>query len=162
MANKSDITFSLGVEIDKNTVNESMSETERLLSSYKATLEKSILKDFKTTVGGASTNRLFGGNKNAHIMSMRDDLGSLFKAINKSNTFTQMEKTLNKAADVFAKYQTGFKPGSTHTESKNEWLKKYSDRNTAAFDKIYKANINESRSQKDAELKKIAENKKGN
>ena len=159
MASKSDITFSLGVEIDKNTIDKSMSETERLLSSYKTKLEKSILKDFNTTVGGASTNRLFGGNKNAHIMSMRDDLGSLFKGINKSNTFTQMDKTLNKVADVFAKYQTGFKTGSTHTESKNAWLKKYSDENTAAFDKIYKANINEIRSQKNAELKKIAENK---
>lgn len=159
MASKSDITFSLGVEIDKNTIDKSMSETERLLSSYKTKLEKSILKDFNTTVGGASTNRLFGGNKNAHIMSMRDDLGSLFKGINKSNTFTQMDKTLNRVADVFAKYQTGFKTGSTHTESKNAWLKKYSDENTAAFDKIYKANINEMRSQKNAELKKIAENK---
>ena len=95
MANKSDITFSLGVEIDENSVNQSMSETEKLLSSHKANLEKSILKDFNKTVGGVSTNRLFNGNKNAHIMSMRDELGVLFKGINKSNTFTQMEKTLN-------------------------------------------------------------------
>ena len=137
MASKSDITFSLGVEIDKNTVNESMSETERLLSSYKTKLEKSILKDFNKTVGGVSTSRLFGGNKNAHLMSMQDDLGSLFKGINKSNTFTQMEKTLNKVADVFAKYETGFKSGETHTKSKNEWLNKYSDKNVTAFNKIY-------------------------
>ena len=34
MASKSDITFSLGVEIDKNTIDKSMSETERLLSSH--------------------------------------------------------------------------------------------------------------------------------
>ena len=33
-------------------------------------------------------------------MSMQDELGSLFKGINKSNTFTQMEKVLNKVADV--------------------------------------------------------------
>ena len=137
MASKSDITFSLGVEIDKNTVNESMSETERLLSSYKTKLEKSILKDFNKTVGGVSTSRLFGGNKNAHLMSMQDDLGSLFKGINKSNTFTQMEKTLNKVADVFAKYETGFKSGETHIKSKNEWLNKYSDKNVTAFNKIY-------------------------
>ena len=77
MANRSDITFSLGVEIDKNTIDASMSETERLLSSYKAKLEKSILKDFNKTVGGVSTNRLFGGNKNAHLMSMQDELSSL-------------------------------------------------------------------------------------
>jgi hypothetical protein len=153
MASKSDITFSLGVEIDKNTVNASMSETERLLSSYKAKLEKSILKDFNTTVGGASTNRLFGGNKNAHIMSMRDDLGSLFKGINKSNTFTQMDKTLNRVADVFSKYQTGFKAGRKRTESKNAWLKKYSEENTAAFDKIY--STKKERAQAD-ELKKRA------
>ena len=125
MAKKSDITFSLGVEIDKNTVNASMSETERLLSSYKAKLEKSILKDFNKTVGGVSTSRLFGGNKNAHIMSMRDELGSLFKSINKSNTFSQMEKTLNKVADVFAKFETGFKTGEQHIQSRDAWLNKY-------------------------------------
>lgn len=137
MASKSDITFSLGLEIDKNTVNESMSETEKLLSSYKAKLEKSILKDFTKTVGGASTDRLFGGNKNAQIMSMRDDLGSLFKNINKSNTFTQMEKTLNKVADVFAKYETGFKTGDKHIQSRDAWLNKYADSNVTAFNKIY-------------------------
>ena len=91
MANKSTITFSLGLETDKNTVDESMSKTEILLSSYKAKLENSILKDFKNTVGGVSTSRLFGGNKNAHLMSMQDELSSLFQGINKSNTFTQME-----------------------------------------------------------------------
>lgn len=137
MASKSDITFSLGLEIDKNTVNESMSETEKLLSSYKAKLEKSILKDFTKTVGGASTDRLFGGNKNAQIMSMRDDLGSLFKNINKSNTFTQMEKNLNKVADVFAKYETGFKTGDKHIQSRDAWLNKYADSNVTAFNKIY-------------------------
>lgn len=137
MASKSDITFSLGVEIDKNTVNESMSETERLLSSYKAKLEKSILKDFNKTVGGVSTSRLFGGNKNAHLMSMQDELGSLFKGINKSNTFTQMEKVLNKAADIFAKYETGFKTGQKHIQSKDDWLNKYASGNITAFDKIY-------------------------
>lgn len=137
MASKSDITFSLGVEIDKNTVDSSMSETERLLSSYKAKLEKSILKDFNTTVGGASTNRLFGGNKNTHIMSMQDELGSLFKGINKSNTFSQMEKTLNKVAGVFARFETGFKTGKAHTQSRNAWLNKYEDGNVTAFNKIY-------------------------
>ena len=137
MASKSDITFSLGVEIDKNTVNESMSETERLLSSYKTKLEKSILKDFNKTVGGVSTSRLFGGNKNAHLMSMQDELGPLFKGINKSNTFTQMEKTLNKVADVFAKYETGFKTGKQHIQSRDEWLNKYVGGNITAFDKIY-------------------------
>lgn len=137
MASKSDITFSLGVEIDKNTVNESMSETERLLSSYKAKLEKSILKDFNKTVGGVSTSRLFGGNKNAHLMSMQDELGSLFRGINKSNTFTQMEKALNKVADVFAKYETGFKTGQQHIQSKDAWLSKYSGGNITAFDKVY-------------------------
>ncbi len=145
MASKSDITFSLGVEIDKNSVNASMSETEKLLSSHKANLEKSILKDFNNTVGGVSTRRLFNGNKNAHIMSMRDELGVLFKGINKSNTFTQMEKTLNKVADVFAKYETGFKSGETHVKSKNEWLNKYSDKNISAFNKIYSADIKENR-----------------
>ena len=125
MASKSDITFSLGVEIDKNTVNASMSETERLLSSYKAKLEKSILKDFNKTIGGVSTSRLFGGNRNAQIMSMRDELGSLFKGINRSNTFSQMEKTLNKVADVFAKFETGFKSGEAHVKSRNEWLSRY-------------------------------------
>ena len=137
MASKSDITFSLGVEIDKNTVNESMSETERLLSSYKTKLEKSILKDFNKTVGGVSTSRLFGGNKNAHLMSMQDELSSLFKGINKSNTFTQVEKTLNKAAGVFAKYETGFKTGKKYNQSKNAWLNKYSSNNITAFNKIY-------------------------
>lgn len=137
MASKSDITFSLGVEIDKNTVNESMSETERLLSSYKTKLEKSILKDFNKTVGGVSTSRLFGGNKNAHLMSMQDELGSLFKGINKSNTFTQMEKVLNKAADIFAKYETGFKTGQQHIQSKDAWLNKYVGGNIAAFNKVY-------------------------
>lgn len=137
MASKSDITFSLGVEIDKNTVTESMSETERLLSSYKAKLEKSILKDFNKTVGGVSTSRLFGGNKNAHLMSMQDDLGSLFKGINKSNTFTQMEKALNKVADVFAKYETGFKTGQQHIQSKDAWLNKYVSGNITAFNKVY-------------------------
>ena len=137
MANRSDITFSLGVEIDKNTVNESMSETEKLLSSYKARLEKSILKDFSKTVGGVSTSRLFGGNKNAHLMSMQDELSPLFKGINKSNTFTQMEKTLNKVADVFAKYETGFKTGKQHIQSRDEWLNKYAGGNITAFDKIY-------------------------
>lgn len=137
MASKSDITFSLGVEIDKNTVNESMSETERLLSSYKAKLEKSILKDFNKTVGGVSTSRLFGGNKNAHLMSMQDELGSLFKGINKSNTFSQMEKVLNKAADIFAKYETGFKTGQQHIQSRDAWLNKYVGGNIAAFNKVY-------------------------
>lgn len=137
MAFKSDITFSLGVEIDKNTVNASMSETERLLSSYKAKLEKSILKDFNQTVGGVSTSRLFGGNKNAHLMSMQDELGSLFKNINKSNTFTQMDKVLNKAADIFAKYETGFKSGQQHIQSKEAWYNKYASGNIIAFDKIY-------------------------
>lgn len=137
MANKSDITFSLGLEIDKNTVDESMSKTEILLSSYKAKLEKSILKDFKNTVGGVSTSRLFGGNKNAHLMSMQDELSSLFKGINKSNTFIQMEKTLNKVADVFAKYETGFKSGQQHNKSKDDWFNKYSSNNITAFNKIY-------------------------
>ena len=137
MASKSDITFSLGVEIDKNTVNASMSETERLLSSYKTKLEKSILKDFNKTVGGVSTSRLFGGNKNAHLMSMQDELGSLFRGINKSNTFTQMEKALNKVADVFAKYETGFKTGQQHIQSRDAWLSKYSGGNITAFDKVY-------------------------
>ena len=151
MASKSDITFSLGVEIDKNTVNASMSETERLLSSYKAKLEKSILKDFNKTVGGVSTSRLFGGNKNAHIMSMRDELGSLFKGINRSNTFTQMEKTLNKVADVFAKFETGFKSGEAHVKSRNEWLSRYSGGNTSTFNKIYSASVKEARAQAEAE-----------
>lgn len=137
MANKSDITFSLGLEIDKNTVDESMSKTEILLSSYKAKLEKSILKDFKNTVGGVSTSRLFGGNKNAHLMSMQDELSSLFKGINKSNTFIQMEKTLNKVADVFAKYETGFKSGQQHNKSKDDWFNKYDSGNITAFNKIY-------------------------
>lgn len=137
MASKSDITFSLGVEIDKNTVDASMSETERLLSSYKTKLEKSILKDFNKTVGGVSTSRLFGGNKNAHLMSMQDELGSLFKGINKSNTFTQMEKVLNKAADIFAKYETGFKTGQQHNQSRDAWLNKYSGENITAFNKVY-------------------------
>lgn len=137
MASKSDITFSLGVEIDKNTVNESMSETERLLSSYKTKLEKSILKDFNKTVGGVSTSRLFGGNKNAHLMSMQDELGSLFRVINKSNTFTQMEKALNKAADLFAKYETGFKTGQQHIQSRDAWLSKYTSGNISAFNKVY-------------------------
>lgn len=154
MASKSDITFSLGVEIDKNAVNASMSETERLLSSYKAKLEKSILKDFNKTVGGVSTSRLFGGNKNAQIMSMRDELGSLFKGINRSNTFTQMEKTLNKVADVFAKFETGFKSGEAHLKSKNEWLSRYSGGNTSAFNKIYSANIKETQALIEAEKRK--------
>ena len=154
MASKSDITFSLGVEIDKNTVNASMSETERLLSSYKAKLEKSILKDFNKTVGGVSTSRLFGGNKNAHIMSMRDELGSLFKGINRSNTFTQMEKTLAKVADVFAKFETGFKSGEAHIKSRNEWLSRYSGGNTSAFNKIYSANIKETQALIEAEKRK--------
>ena len=151
MASKSDITFSLGVEIDKNTVNASMSETERLLSSYKAKLERSILKDFNKTVGGVSTSRLFGGNKNAHLMSMQDELGPLFKGINKSNTFTQMEKTLNKVADVFAKYETGFKTGKQHIQSRDEWLNKYAGSNTTAFNKIYKSSVNEARAKEEAE-----------
>lgn len=154
MASKSDITFSLGVEIDKNAVNASMSETERLLSSYKAKLEKSILKDFNKTVGGVSTSRLFGGNKNAHIMSMRDELGSLFKGINRSNTFSQMEKTLNKVADVFAKFETGFKTGEAHVKSRNEWLSRYSGGNTSAFNKIYSASVKEARAQAEAEKRK--------
>ena len=154
MAKKSDITFSLGVEIDKNTVNASMSETERLLSSYKAKLEKSILKDFNKTVGGVSTSRLFGGNKNAHIMSMRDELGSLFKSINKSNTFSQMEKTLNKVADVFAKFETGFKTGEQHIQSRDAWLNKYRGGNTSAFNKIYSANINEEKARVEAEKRR--------
>lgn len=154
MASKSDITFSLGVEIDKNTVNASMSETERLLSSYKAKLEKSILKDFNKTVGGVSTSRLFGGNRNAHIMSMRDELGSLFKGINRSNTFTQMEKTLAKVADVFAKFETGFKSGEAHVKSRNEWLSRYSSGNTSAFNKIYSANIKETQALIEAEKRK--------
>lgn len=137
MASKSDITFSLGVEIDKNTVDASMSETEKLLSSYKTKLEKSILKDFKKTVGGVSTSRLFDGNKNAHLMSMQDELGSLFKVINKSNTFTQMDKALNKAASLFAKYETGFKTGQQHSQSQNAWLNKYANGNITAFNKIY-------------------------
>ena len=151
MASKSDITFSLGVEIDKNAVNASMSETERLLSSYKTKLEKSILKDFNKTVGGVSTSRLFGGNKNAHLMSMQDELGPLFKGINKSNTFTQMEKTLNKVADVFAKYETGFKTGKQHIQSRDEWLNKYAGSNTTAFNKIYKSSVNEARAKEEAE-----------
>lgn len=154
MASKSDITFSLGVEIDKNAVNASMSETERLLSSYKAKLEKSILKDFNKTVGGVSTSRLFGGNRNAHIMSMRDELGSLFKGINRSNTFTQMEKTLAKVADVFAKFETGFKSGEAHVKSRNEWLSRYSGGNTSAFNKIYSANIKETQALIEAEKRK--------
>lgn len=154
MASKSDITFSLGVEVDKNTVDASMSETERLLSSYKAKLEKSILKDFNKTVGGVSTSRLFGGNKNAHIMSMRDELGSLFKGINRSNTFSQMEKTLNKVADVFAKFETGFKTGEAHIKSRNEWLNKYSSGNTSAFNKIYSTSVKEARAQAEAEKRK--------
>lgn len=137
MASKSDITFSLGLEIDRNTVDASMSKTEILLSSYKAKLEKSILKDFKTTVGGVSTNRLFGGNKNAHLMSMQDELSSLFKGINKSNTFNQMEKTLNKVASVFAKYETGFKTGQQYNQSRDAWLNKYSSKNITAFNKVY-------------------------
>lgn len=137
MANKSDITFSLGLEIDRNTVNASMSKTEILLSSYKAKLEKSILKDFKNTVGGVSTSRLFGGNKSAHLISMQDELSSLFKGINKSNTFSQVEKTLNKAAGVFAKYETGFKTGKKYNQSKNAWFNKYSSNNITAFGKIY-------------------------
>lgn len=137
MANKSDITFSLGLEIDRNTVNASMNKTEILLSSYKTKLEKSILKDFKNTVGGVSTNRLFGGNKNAHLISMQDELSSLFKGINKSNTFSQVEKTLNKAAGVFAKYETGFKTGKKYNQSKNAWFNKYSSNNITAFGKIY-------------------------
>lgn len=151
MASKSDITFSLGVEIDKNTVNQSMSETERLLSSYKTKLEKSILKDFNKTVGGASTNRLFGGNKNAHIMSMRDELGSLFRSVNKSNTFTQMDKTLNKVADAFAKYETGLKTGQQHTQSKEAWLNKYTKDNISTFNKIYSSSVNEARAKAEAE-----------
>lgn len=154
MAKKSDITFSLGVEIDKNSVNASMSETERLLSSYKAKLEKSILKDFNKTVGGVSTSRLFGGNKNAHIMSMRDELGSLFKSINKSNTFSQMEKTLNKVADVFARFETGFKTGEAHIQSRDAWLNKYRSGNTASFNKIYSANVNEERARAEAEKRR--------
>lgn len=154
MANKSDITFSLGVEIDKNTVDASMSETERLLSSYKTKLEKSILKDFNKTVGGVSTSRLFGGNKNAHIMSMRDELGTLFKTINKSNTFTQMEKTLNRVADVFAKFETGFKTGKAHIQSRDEWLSKYSSGNTTAFNKIYSTSVKEARAKEAAERQK--------
>ena len=154
MASKSDITFSLGVEIDKNTINASMSETERLLSSYKAKLEKSILKDFNKTVGGVSTSRLYGGNKNAHIMSMRDELGSLFKGINRSNTFTQMEKTLAKVADVFAKFETGFKSGEAHVKSRNEWLSRYSSGNTSAFNKIYSTNIKETQALIEAEKRK--------
>lgn len=155
MASKSDITFSIGVEIDKNTIDKSMSETERLLSSYKTKLEKSILKDFNTTVGGASTNRLFGGNKNAHIMSMQDELGSLFKGINKSNTFTQMDKTLNKAADIFAKYQTGFKTGQQHAQSKVAWYNKYAGGNLSAFNKVY--NKKEERAQAIAARKRAKE-----
>lgn len=154
MASKSDITFSLGVEIDKNTVDKSMSETERLLSSYKSKLEKSIIKDFNKTVGGVSTSRLFGGNKNAHIMSMRDELGSLFKGINRSNTFTQMEKTLNKVADVFAKFETGFKSGEAHVKSRNEWLSRYKGGNTSAFNKIYSANVKETQALIEAEKRK--------
>ena len=154
MASKSDITFSLGVEIDKNSVNASMSETERLLSSYKAKLEKSILKDFNKTVGGVSTSRLYGGNRNAHIMGMRDELGSLFKGINRSNTFTQMEKTLAKVADVFAKFETGFKSGEAHVKSRNAWLSRYSGGNTAAFNKIYSASVNEARAQAEAEKRR--------
>jgi hypothetical protein len=100
-------------------------------------LEKSILKDFNNTVGGVSTSRLFGGNKNAHLMSMQDELGSLFKGINKSNTFTQMEKALNKVADVFAKYETGFKTGQQHIQSKDAWLNKYAGGSITAFDKVY-------------------------
>lgn len=137
MASKSDITFSLGVEMDKNSINASMSETERLLSSYKAKLEKSILKDFNKTVGGVSTSRLFGGNKNAHLMSMQDELSSLFKGINRSNTFTQMEKVLNKAAGIFAKYETGFKSGQQHNQSKEAWYNKYASGNITAFNKVY-------------------------
>lgn len=154
MASKSDITFSLGVEIDKNSVNASMSETERLLSSYKAKLEKSILKDFNKTVGGVSTSRLYGGNRNAHIMGMRDELGSLFKGINRSNTFTQMEKTLAKVADVFAKFETGFKSGEAHVKSRNAWLSRYSGGNTAAFNKIYSASVNDARAQAEAEKRR--------
>lgn len=154
MASKTDITFSLGVEIDKNTIDASMSETERLLSSYKAKLEKSILKDFNKTVGGVSTSRLFGGNKNAHLMSMHDELGSLFKGINRSNTFTQMEKTLNKVADVFAKFETGFKTGTQHIQSRDAWLSKYSGSNIAAFNKIYSTSVSEARAQAEAEKRK--------
>jgi hypothetical protein len=131
-----------------------MSETERLLSSYKTKLEKSILKDFNKTVGGISTSRLFGGSRNAQIMSMRDDLGSLFRGINKSNTFTQMEKTLNRVADVFAKYETGFKTGKQHIQSRDAWLNKYSGGNTTAFNKIYSANVKEARAKEEAEKRK--------
>ena len=151
MAKKSDITFSLGVEIDKNTIDASMSETEKLLSSYKVKLEKSILRDFNKTVGGVSTNRLYGGNKNAQIMSMRDELGPLFKSINKSNTFTQMEKTLHKVADVFAKFETGFKTGEAHIQSRDAWFNKYKGSNTTAFNKIYTASVKEARAQAEVE-----------
>lgn len=154
MASKSDITFSLGVEMDKNSINASMSETERLLSSYKAKLEKSILKDFNKTVGGVSTSQLFGGNKNAHIMSMRDELGSLFKGINKSNTFSQMEKTLNKVADVFAKFETGFRTGEAHVQSRDAWLNRYKGGNVSAFNKIYSTSVSEARALAEAEKRK--------
>lgn len=159
MAKKSDITFSLGLEIDKNTINSSMSETEKMLSTYKARLEKSILRDFNKTVGGVSTSRLFGGNKNAHIMSMRDELGSLFKSINKSNTFTQMEKTLNKVADVFAKFETGFKTGEAHIQSRDAWLNKYRGSNTSTFNKIYSTSVKEAQAQAEAEQTRIQQDK---
>ena len=154
MASKSDITFSLGVEMDKNSINASMSETERLLSSYKTKLEKSILRDFNKTVGGVSTSRLFGGNKNAHIMSMRDELGSLFKSINKSNTFSQMEKTLNKVADVFARFETGFRTGEAHIQSRDAWLNRYKGGNVSAFNKIYSTSVSEARALAEAENKR--------
>ncbi len=154
MANKDDITFSLGLEIDKNSINKSMSETERLLSAHKTQLEKSILKDFSKTLNGISVGRLFGGNKNAQYMSMRDELGSLFKSINKSSSFSQMEKVLSKVADVFAKYETGFKTGEAHVKSRNAWLTKYRDQNASAFDKIYNTSYDETRAKIKAEERK--------
>ena len=159
MASKKDLTFSIGLEIDQNSVKSSMSETEKLLANYKAKLEKSILSDFQKTVGGVGTSRLFGGDKTAHLMSARDDLSSLFRGINKSNTFTQMEKTLNKVADVFARYETGFKTGEAHIQSRNTWLNKYKSGNTSAFNKIYSTSVNEARAQADAEQKRIEQEK---
>jgi hypothetical protein len=85
---------------------------------------------------------------------MQDELGPLFKGINKSNTFTQMEKTLKKVADVFAKYETGFKTGKQHIQSRDEWLNKYAGSNTTAFNKIYKTSVNEARAKEEAEKRK--------
>ena len=48
-----------------------------------------------------------------------------------------MEKVLNKAADIFAKYETGFKTGQQHIQSRDAWLNKYAGDNITAFNKVY-------------------------